>query len=433
MFLSGKAGRDVLKGGAGDDTLYGFGGDDSLSGGGGQDVLAGNEGNDTLSGGTGDDYLLGGLGNDVIDGGAGVDWAAYEDATAAVKVDLNLTVAQATGGAGSDKLTGIENLYGSAYGDTLIGNAGLNYLSGGAGDDRLEGGAGDDHLEGGRGNDTIIGGDGWDVVSYDDAPGGIIHLENGEAQVFGEGGEHDLLIGVEAVYGSKFMDVIFGDAGDNYIYGGDGDDRIHAGLGGNDVLDGGTGDDFIYLDKMEGDTIAIGGDGFDTLFLFDVIYGYSSAVVDVSRTDAQKIGAHRALTISSIEKFVGTERADHFIAGAGGHIIVGGGGQDTFEFRANGAPSNEDQLDIVADFHTGEDHLSVGVTGFLTKGASSDYASAVYAVNQMFAAGTTNLVALNIAADTYVFADSANSNTIGTVVKLQGIDVFSGLSASDFI
>ena len=68
-----------------------------------------------------------------------------------------------------------------------------------------------------------------------------------------------------------------------------------------------------------------------------------------------------------------------------------------------------------------------------TKGASSDYASAIYAVNQMFAAGTTNLVALNIAGDTYVFADSANSNTIGTVVKLQGIDVFSGLSASDFI
>ena len=41
------------------------------------------------------------LARDVIDGGAGVDWAAYEDATAAVKVSLALTGWQATGGAGS--------------------------------------------------------------------------------------------------------------------------------------------------------------------------------------------------------------------------------------------------------------------------------------------------------------------------------------------
>jgi serralysin len=41
--------------------------------------------------------------------------------------------AQATGGSGSDTLTSIENLIGSAYADRLTGNTGANSLGGGAG------------------------------------------------------------------------------------------------------------------------------------------------------------------------------------------------------------------------------------------------------------------------------------------------------------
>ena len=41
-----------------------------------------------------------------------------------MRVDLGVSGAQATGGGGTDTLTGIEDLVGSAFGDTLIGNAG---------------------------------------------------------------------------------------------------------------------------------------------------------------------------------------------------------------------------------------------------------------------------------------------------------------------
>lgn len=74
----------------------------------GDDILHGKQGADTLDGGDGDDRLNGGADDDVLDGGAGFDYAAYDDATAGVSIDLNIAGAQATGGAGSDILKNIE-------------------------------------------------------------------------------------------------------------------------------------------------------------------------------------------------------------------------------------------------------------------------------------------------------------------------------------
>jgi Ca2+-binding RTX toxin-like protein len=71
-----------------------------------------------------------------------------------VTVSLAIAGAQNTVGAGSDTLTGFENLVGSSFNDVLTGNASANVLSGGAGDDTLDGGAGDDTLDGGAGTDT---------------------------------------------------------------------------------------------------------------------------------------------------------------------------------------------------------------------------------------------------------------------------------------
>ena len=44
-----------------------------------------------------------------------------------------------SGEAAGDILTGIENLRGSAFADTLVGDGGANVLSGGAGEDQLLG------------------------------------------------------------------------------------------------------------------------------------------------------------------------------------------------------------------------------------------------------------------------------------------------------
>jgi T1SS-143 domain-containing protein len=110
----------------------------------GNDVIQATSGNDNLSGMDGNDVLVGGLGNDVLDGGAGIDTASYQGASAGVTLNLSLLGGQNTLGAGTDTLSGIENLLGSDFNDNLTGNSGDNLLAGNGGADRLTGGAGAD-------------------------------------------------------------------------------------------------------------------------------------------------------------------------------------------------------------------------------------------------------------------------------------------------
>ena len=192
--LSGGAGNDTLVGGAGADTLNGGTGSDSMVGGDGSDTYyvddlldVVNEANATastggtdlvyttlaaytltdnvengrinttaaadLTGNTLANVLYAGAGSNVLDGGTGIDTVSYVYATAGITASLDSTVAQVTGGSGSDTLISMENLTGSNYADALTGSTLNNTLSGGAGNDNLTGGAGADKLTGGTGSD----------------------------------------------------------------------------------------------------------------------------------------------------------------------------------------------------------------------------------------------------------------------------------------
>lgn len=164
--LLGSELANLLDGSGGADILRGNGGDDTLRGGTGNDQLEGGAGSDNLSGGDGDDVLIGGAGNDVLDGGAGTDTASYTGISAAVRVNLAISVAQVTGGSGSDTLSGIENLIGGTGADILTGNDGTNVIDGGNGADQLSGGGGADILIGGGGRDMLQGGGGADVFRF---------------------------------------------------------------------------------------------------------------------------------------------------------------------------------------------------------------------------------------------------------------------------
>lgn len=197
--LDGGAGNDVLRGDAGNDHLDGGAGIDTaswagssqsvaasladgtgvdaggtdiltgienLTGGLGDDRLTGDDGANILDGGAGNDTLSGGLGNDILSGGVGQDLASYADAAAGVRVSLAITTWQVTGGAGTDRLLGIEDLDGSAHDDRLTGNGLANAIDGGAGNDALSGAAGNDTLIGGAGQDTLSGGTGADVFVF---------------------------------------------------------------------------------------------------------------------------------------------------------------------------------------------------------------------------------------------------------------------------
>jgi Ca2+-binding RTX toxin-like protein len=286
--LYGGAGNDILDGPGGDDFMYGGLGADTVyynhavsgvtvnlastsaqnTGGGGIDVLqsieslygsdygdtfTGNQLSNTLIGSLGDDTLQGGLGNDLLYGGDGIDTASYAAATGDVRVSLAITAAQSTLAAGTDTLSGIENLTGGAYNDTLTGDGGHNVLTGNAGNDVLAGGLGDDTLYGGAGSDT---------ANYAAAATAVtVNLSLTAAQDT-HGAGIDTLSSIENITGSTHDDILTGSAQVNSIAGGNGNDTIDAGSS-NDTVDGGSGNDI--LKGAGGDDTLIGGAGTDTL------------------------------------------------------------------------------------------------------------------------------------------------------------------------
>ncbi len=270
------AGSDIVVGSDGADTLLGFAGNDTLIGGAGADFLDGGDGIDAASyasagtglfagledaqynsgdalgdtyqaienligsrfadflyGNGGDNKLIGGSGNDVLvgkngadtfNGGAGVDAVSY-DASGSVRVDL-LKPAANTGDAVGDVYISIENLDGSAFGDTLFGNNSANIIRGNS-YPNLASGA--DALYGRDGNDKLFGFDNSDTL-------------NG-------GGGNDTL------FGGNGADTLNGGSGNDNLLGGLGSDRLIGGSG-SDTLNGGGGNDtFVFLNGFGHDVI----------------------------------------------------------------------------------------------------------------------------------------------------------------------------------
>jgi len=248
---------EYLDGSFHDDFLQGDDLNNRLGGRNGEDVLFGEGGNDTL---------LGGTGADILDGGEGIDTADYTASTEAVTVDLLLD--DASGGeATGDVLINIENLAGSRYDDTLIGDDGDNRLTGRDGDDTLIGNGGDDRFIGGRGADHMDGGEGdRDTVDYSAASEAIgVELDFGGFMGEADG---DTFTDIEFVVGSAFDDTIIGNDAVNRLTGGAGNDDL-AGLGGDDTIIGGQGNDFI--EGGEGDDVFIfeGDSGHDLIVDFE--------------------------------------------------------------------------------------------------------------------------------------------------------------------
>jgi RTX calcium-binding nonapeptide repeat (4 copies) len=110
------------------------------------DRLAGTAGNDWVRALGGNDVLKGEAGDDLLDGGPGLDVADYRGTTA---VTANLATGVATQGGDSDKLIGIEALFGSSAADTLRGLDGAGNLG-----ETFRGNGGNDSIDGGTGIDT---------------------------------------------------------------------------------------------------------------------------------------------------------------------------------------------------------------------------------------------------------------------------------------
>ena len=257
--LQGTPSRDVIWGGPGNDTIYGKLGNDLVCGGGGNDTVHGGRGNDEVFGGQGTDRVFGDLGDDKVvggpgsyddvSGGLGIDTVnggpgdydlvhgdygydrmsggpgKHDIASFATAVSLNGTSgvwaslrAHVARGDGHDKLFEFEDLEGSAFRDTLIGNGSPNEIDGGPGNDTLLGGGGADSLDGGVGTDGCRGAPGRTTscgpekrlpgsayVQMDEAPGG-----GGGVQIVGGTGPDDFTVAYEAATNTLAVDAAKG-------------------------------------------------------------------------------------------------------------------------------------------------------------------------------------------------------------------------------
>ncbi len=228
--INGGPGPDVLTGTADNDKIFGNGDDDILSGLGGCDRLNGGDGDDTL------------------DGGDDKDWAMYDDSPSRVIVDLTGALPTTDGWGTTDSLVlgTLENIWGSAFNDRLIGDTADNRIIGDAGNDTMLGNIGDGWLQGGSGVDNIRGNDGNDLIQGDDG-NDIIQGQNDDDAIFGGDGDDNMIggPGYDDMAGGLGNDFMNGHANDDIMSGGWGDD-IMWGQGGSDRLDGNEDDDTLY-------------------------------------------------------------------------------------------------------------------------------------------------------------------------------------------
>ena len=327
--MVGGTGADIVRGGAGNDTLGGyyystFDGDDGavdqVFGEAGDDIIVvsagdtgdGGAGNDTITGwggsrlfgGDGDDLLVSSAGSDTLSGGAGVDTVSFLYASG-VTVDLALIAAQNTG-AGTDTITGVENLIGSNYADTLRGNSGANVLRGAGG------------------NDVIDGRAGSDTASYRGDSGVTVDLRLlGQQNTVGAG--LDTLVSIENLIGSDNDDTLIGDGSANVLEGGLGTDTIN-GQGGSDTASYAGASQLVRVSLALTTVQQTVGGGADTLVSIENLRG--SAFADVLTGNA---GANRLEGGDGADALNGGAGADVMVGGAGADRLVGGAGTDTLD------------------------------------------------------------------------------------------------------
>ena len=347
--LTGSDNDDVLIAtGAAANTLLGGDGDDFISGGGGSDITDGGAGIDTVSfadigpevtvsvdeTGTGTAQYTAPSGVNIVDtvanfeifegregDGDTIDVSSF---TTGVRIDLDTNTPN-PGPATQDgvvevdgetvlTLTDFENIIGTDFDDTLLGNNEFNVIDGGAGNDAIHSFGGADVLDGGEGVDTLLltATPAGTVVTLDETGSGTVQIGGADADVFSN---------FENVSGSNAGDdVITGNQVDNVLNGNGGDDVLSGG-GGADTLNGGDGDDVLV--GGGGTDIIDGGDGIDTNSFAGIGAGVTANIADGTASYGMVNE-----TFTNIENLTGSSNDDNLTGDDGDNILDGADGND---------------------------------------------------------------------------------------------------------
>ncbi|SEG66061.1 beta strand repeat-containing protein [Bosea lathyri] len=298
-------------------------------------------------------------------------------------------------------------------GNDKLGNSGLITATGGAAVDM---GAGDDHVNlyvGAKVVGKILLGQGNDLVTA--TSWGDFEIDGGEGddQIY-------LDAGADHVLGGAGNDIIYTGAGDDVIDGGDGDDTLVGGTGndtisggaGKDIIDGGAGDDVIFGDA--GDDIIKASAGHD---IIDGGDGYDT--LDVSAATGPLFADLASGRISGgglgIVSFTSIE---NLLFGDGDNIVTGGNGDDSFDGGAG-----NDTLTGGA----GDDALAGGLGDDILNGGSNDDQLDGGAGNDVLSGGSGDDILRGGAGNDVLKAGSGDDRIEGGA----GDDLLTGGSGTD--
>jgi Ca2+-binding RTX toxin-like protein len=374
--------------------------------------LTGNGIGNSIRGNNGSNVLNGGGGSDGLDGRGGIDTVSYENNAWRVVVILGVNGAPGQGYEfglvpqevllAVDTLVNVENVRGSAFNDTLVGNEAVNELRGlGGSDVYVVQNAGDTIVESaGQGNDEVRA-----AVSYTLTAGADVETlrttdDNGTAAI-------DLT----------------GNTSGNNIIGNNGDNTLNGG-GGNDGFVGRGGNDTYIVDSITGQITENGGQGIDTVRSSVTYTLTAGADVELLATTNDAGTAAINLTGNANGNEVRGNNGSNVLNGGDGRdTLTGLGGQDQFLFNtALNAASNVDEI---SDFNVAADTILLDDAVFTTLTAGT--LAAGQFVTGTAAQDAQDRIIYNSATGALVY----DSDGTGAVAAIQFAEVTPGLALTN--
>lgn len=397
-----------------------------------------------IDGKEGDDTVHAAAGADIIDGGTGHNRVVYDRSNGAVSVDLAAGKGYKNF-ATDDTYVNIQDVVGSDYDDTLVGDANDNIFIGGKGTDSIDGGGGintasyasssasvtvdllngsgsggdaagdvlkniravigsekndlliagtqNATLNGGLGDDTIVSGQGADslvggedtdtnnTLDYRNSNAGV-NVNLATGSVSGGDAAGDTFRNFRNLKGSSYNDTLIGDANANVVSGGAGDDLIVV-SGGKDSIDGGAGDsDTIdYSEYNIGRGLQLSLTGSETT------ESYFPALKD---------------QIVNVENVIGTRFGDSISGDAKNDTLIGGGGSDSL---VGGMGNDRLQLDWSSinlsrlDGGAGSDTVSFAGSASSMSLSGSSFSNVLSNAEYLDFSGTSGTVNLSLGGD----------------------------------
>ncbi|WP_198377683.1 hypothetical protein [Neoroseomonas rubea] len=354
----------------------------------GVEGVLGTDGTDVLTGlsfsTTGVTFrFVGGRGNDRITGfNTDFNQADYRSSTSGIVASLATGSVQ-DGLGGTDTLSRIRNIAGSATGgDSIEGGTFGDLIFGIGGADTLVGGMGGDRLDGGAGADSLVGGANDDLYWVDSGADRILELAGGGRDKAMASVSLNLAAEVEdlllsgtaalAANGNALGNGMTGNVGANRLNGAGGDDTL-AGAAGNDTLDGGLGgdrlvggpgDDLFMVNDARDRVVELAGGGRDRV-VATIAFTLPVEVEELALGGTLAInGAGNALGNlvtgnAAANRLDGGGGDDTLAGGLGFDTLVGGAGADRFLFAGLGQGA-----DRILDFSPVDDVIALARAGF---------------------------------------------------------------------